>query len=108
MFLEKNCAGGSAGDTIDLSVVFTYKAKTESAIRTQTVEEETEVDDDAQYMQYKTVFLMDYDLASHEVTGEDVICIRINLETDTSECDDVYINHAIFMYQTKTLGFEIP
>jgi len=85
-----------------------YKAPGESAVKTQTVEVATTVDDDAQYTMYSATFAINWDEVGNVVEAGDKITFRINLETDTSECDDIILNDGLFRYQTKTPALEIP
>ena len=108
VFFTKNTAGGSASDTVDLKLqCFYQKFSSGATIKTQTLEEATTVNDDAQYTQYRVIFTIDWDKVDNVVVEGDVFGFILNLETDTSECDDVIINHALFSYQTKTPAMEI-
>jgi len=106
VYFQKNTSGGSAGDTVDLKAVIYYIGVGEVATKTQTVEIATVVNDDAQYTQYKVEFEIDWDFASNVVEAGDLVSIALNLETDTSECDDIIINHASFYYKTTHIGVE--
>ena len=106
IYFEKNTAGGSVGDTVDLKITCYYKGVGETVTKTQTVEVATTVDDAAQYTMYKTEFEIDYDFVSNVVEAGDIFTIILNLETDTSECDDVIITHASFYYKTTHVGIE--
>lgn len=106
IYFEKNTAGGVASDTVDLKLVAYYKTSGDSVTKSQTVEVATTVDDDAQYTMYKAEFTIDYDAVSNVVEAGDVITLALNLETDTSECDDIIINHGSFYYRTTHVGVE--
>lgn len=107
-FVEKDCAGGSANDTIDLKVVSYYKKYDSADTNTQTAETPVTVDDDARYTQYRALFTIDWDKADNVVEEGDVFSFVMNLETDTSECDDVIVTHCQWSYQVLTPSLEIP
>lgn len=101
-----NTEGGD-GDTVDLVVVCNYKGDAETAIKTQTIEVATVVGKSAQFKQFVATFTLNYDLVDHVVQVGDKIAFRVNLETDTSEVDDVIINHIIFRYKTAKMDPEV-
>jgi hypothetical protein len=92
-------ASGSAGDTVDLKLVCRYMGVGDTSTKTQTVEVST-VTDGTQYKMYKAIFTINYDELSNVVDIGDVIDFTLNLETDTSEIDDVLITDGAFYYNT--------
>ena len=62
--------------------------------------------DKAQYTQHVTTFTINYDLTNHVVQALDVLGFILNLETDTSECDDIIINYAEIKYRTTKPAME--
>lgn len=106
IYFEKNTVGGVAGDTVDLKIVAYYKTSGDSVTKSQTVEVATVVNDDSQYTMYKAEFTIDYDVVSNVVEAGDLITLALNLETDTSECDDIIVNHGTFYYNTTHVGIE--
>ena len=99
--------GGGAGDTVDIKIVFYYKGEGETACRTQTVEDATVVGACAQWTQFKHEFTIDHDIgAGNDLAAGDIICLKANLETDTSEVDDITINAASFYYNKTHVGIE--
>lgn len=105
---EKNTAGGSGGDTVDLQLVCYYKGDGEAASKTQVVEVPVTVDDAAQFTRFSATFTIDWDKVDNVVEAEDCISFQLNLETDTSEVDDVIINHFLIKYETKKPAVEVP
>jgi hypothetical protein len=101
-----NNTGGGAGDTVDLKLVCYYKGNAETACKTQTVENAVTVGQSAQYKRFTTTFTIDYDAASNVVEVGDSISMILNLETDTSEVDDIIICDASFYYSTTHIGIE--
>jgi len=101
---EQNAAGTLGTDTVDLKCVFRYKSDQETAIKTQTVEVAKTVGTAAQYTQWTTQFALDWDLVDNVLQVGDTVSVEINLETDTSEVDDVIINLARFLYQADAPG----
>ena len=95
-----NNTGGADTDTVDLSLLTYYKAEGDTADRTQTVEVATIVGKSAQYKLWKAELELDWDLASHVILAGDVIGMRLNLETDTSEVDNIIVVFAEFKYKT--------
>lgn len=99
-------SGGNAGDTVDLKAVFYYKGTSEVVTKTQTVEVPTTVGQSAQYNQFSVSFTINYDETDNVVQAGDMIHCILNLETDTSEVDDIIINAASFYYQTTHTSIE--
>jgi len=93
-------SGGAPTDTVDLKLVCYYKGQGETATKTQTVEVATVIGTCAQWTQFKVEFDIDWDKASNVVQAGDVFSFILNLETDTSEVDNVTINDAAFHYHT--------
>lgn len=91
-------SGGGAGDTIDLSLALFYKAVGGVANKTQVIEVATVVGQAAQYKRFTAVFVVDWDLLANVVLADDVFSAILHLETDTSEVDNVIINHMVFHY----------
>ncbi len=98
--------GGAGGDTVDLKLVVRYKGEGETAIKTQTVEVATIVGASAQYKQFKTSFTIDYDAANNVIDSLDLLSFAINLETDTSEVDDIILNLMELRYATTKPSLE--
>lgn len=104
--------GGADADTVDFQLICYYKGATDIASKTQTLEEPTTVGKSAQYKAFDVVFTIDHDIGGgNDVDISDVISFRLNLETDTSEVDDVIANFAAFAFKTAE-GFiqisEVP
>jgi hypothetical protein len=98
--------GGADTDTVDLKLVAYYKGVGDTTCKTQTVETPTVVGKSAQYKQFRANFTIDWDYASNVVESGDVISLVLNLETDTSEVDDIVVTSMEFYYQTAHLGIE--
>ena len=98
--------GGGAGDTVDLKLVCYYKAVGDTATKTQTQEVATVVGASAQYKAFKATFTINFDEVGNVVEAGDKIHFILNLETDTSEVDNIIINHASFYYRTTHVGIE--
>ncbi|KKN76450.1 hypothetical protein LCGC14_0369590 [marine sediment metagenome] len=98
---------GNAGDTVDLKIVARYKGDGETAIKTQTVEVATVVGQSAQYKQFKATFAIAYDAGGNVIDALDVLSFVMNLETDTSEVDDIIINIVELRYRTNKPALEV-
>jgi len=98
--------GGGAGDTVDIQLVARYKGIGDTVVKSQTVENSVVVGTSAQYKQFETLFTIDFDAVSNLVEVGDAISININLETDTSEVDDIVITSMEFYYNTTHIGIE--
>jgi len=98
--------GGAGGDTVDLRLVVRYKGEGDTVIKTQTVEVATTVGASARYKQFKTAFTIDYDAASNVIDSLDLLSFAINLETDTSEVDDIILNLMELRYATTKPSLE--
>ena len=102
-----NNTGGADTDTVDIKIALYYKGEGDTATRTQTLEEHVVVGKSAQYKRFKMVFTVDWDLASNVCLIGDKFGCTLNLETDTSEVDDVIINTINWRYKTKTPCVEV-
>ncbi len=98
--------GGAGGDTVDLKLVVRYKGEGDTAIKTQTVEVATTVGASARYKQFKNTFTIDYDAVDNVIDSLDVLSFALNLETDTSEVDDIILNLMELRYATKKPSLE--
>ena len=96
---------GSASDTVDLKLVCYYKGVGDTVTKTQTVEVAT-VTDGTQNKMYKVTFPVEYDYAGNNIDKGDQMCFILNLETDTSEIDNVLITSGSFYYQTTHIAIE--
>ncbi|MGW8324069.1 MAG: hypothetical protein ACWGNI_00105 [Desulfobacterales bacterium] len=96
---------GNPGDTVDLRLVMYYMGDGETATKTQSDEVAT-VTDGTQYKMYTVTFTIDHDLAGNLVDVGDVISFELNLETDTSEIDNVLIVGGSIYYNTTHTGIE--
>jgi hypothetical protein len=101
-----NNTGGGAGDTVDLRINAYYKGVGDTATKTQAVEVPTTVGASAQYKQFKVNFTLDWDAASNVIEAGDIIAIILNLETDTSEVDDVVVTAMTLYYPTTHMSLE--
>lgn len=99
--------GGSSSDTVDIRVVFYYKGNSDTATKTQTVEVPTTVGASARYKQFRFLMPIDYDYSGNVVDKGDLISFYLNLETDTSEVDDIVINRLSLVYLTSHVAIEI-
>lgn len=105
-YVNVNNTGGGAGDTVDLKAVFYYKGVGDTVTKTQTVEVATVVGASAQYKAFEADFTINWDEVSNVVEAGDVIGMLLNLETDTSEVDDIVVTGISFSYPTTHLGIE--
>lgn len=101
-----NNTGGLVSDTVDLKAAIYYKGLTETVTKSQTVEVATVVGQSAQYKQFEADFTIDWDYALNVVEVGDTIRVILNLETDTSEVDNIIVNDASFYYSTTHVGIE--
>jgi hypothetical protein len=105
-YVNVNNTGGLVTDTVDLKLVVRYEGIGDVAVKTQTLEVATVVGQSAQYKQFETIFTINYDETSNVVDLHDIISFNLNLETDTSEVDDVVISGLEFYYKTTHIGLE--
>lgn len=93
--------GGLVTDTVDLQLLCYYKGQGDTSSKTQTLEEVTVVGQSPQYKTFQTLFTIDYNPGGgNDVEVYDVFSFRLNLETDTSEVDDIIANFAAFAFRT--------
>ncbi len=100
-------SGGNVGDTVDLKLVCYYKGSGDAANKTQTLEEAVVVGQSPQYKQFVATFTIDWDAADNVVEAGDKLNMVLNLETDTSEVDNIIINHIHLRYKKKKVGCEV-
>lgn len=96
-------------DTVDIRIQFFYMGVGEVAAKSQTVEVATNVGDGgakAALTMFEAEFIIDWDDAGNVVEVGDQIGFLLNLETDTSEVDDIIVNNMTFFYETTHLGIE--
>jgi len=93
--------GGAVGDTVDLKLVLYYKDVGDTATKTQTVEVATVIGQSARYKQFKVTFPVNYDESSNVLDAGDIIGFKLNLETDTSEVDNIILSDMSFSYLTN-------
>jgi hypothetical protein len=105
--IDNTGSGSAVGDTVDLQLITYYKGNEEIVNKTQTLEEAIVVGQSAQYKQFRCIFTIDYDLVDNIIDALDRISFILNLETDTSEVDNVIINHSLLRYKTKNVGIEV-
>lgn len=100
IYWEVNEAEAADG-TVDLRMIFYYKGDHEATNKTQTQEVEHIITGNtARYTQHLTTITFNWDESENVVEVEDIISFILNLETDTSECDNVIINHILTKYQS--------
>jgi len=100
-------SGGADTDTVDIKVVSYYKGEGETANKTQTVEVATIVGKSPQYKQFTATLTIDYDAVDNVVEVDDTVSFIVNLETDTSEVDDIIVNATTFRYRSIAVNPEI-
>ena len=100
-------SAGNSGDTVDLKIVARYKGEGETAVKTQTVEVATTVGKSARYKQFKATFAIAFDAGGNVIDALDVISFVMNLETDTSEVDDIIVNLVELRYETEKPALEV-
>jgi len=91
---------GNVADTVDLQLICRMKGDAETACKTQTLEEATTVGQSPQYKQFNVTFAIDWNDVTNPVEEDDLIGFRLNLETDTSEVDDIIVNHFEIKYKS--------
>jgi hypothetical protein len=101
-----NNTGGQTTDTVDLKLTAYYKGTGDTAAKSQVVEVATVVGKSAQYKQFSASFTLDWDYAGNVIESGDVIALVLNLETDTSEVDDIVVTSMEFYYQTTHIAIE--
>ena len=99
-------AGAAAPDTVDIKIICYYAGEGDAGTKTQTIEEAIIVGAAAQWTVFKKEFEIVYNEGGNVVDAGDIIGVIINLETDTSEVDDIYITHMSFYYNTTHVGIQ--
>ncbi len=102
VIFEINDASGAGGNTVDLQAVVRYKGPGESVVRSQTVEVARVVGVANQWTQFHVHLNVWFDIGGgNNIEVEDTLAFTLNLETDTSEIDDITVNYIEFKYRTK-------
>lgn len=99
-------SGGSDTDTVDLKATVYYKGIGDTATKSQVIEVAKVVGKAAQYAQFEAGFTIDWDASGNVVESHDVITVVLNIETDTSEVDDIVVTDMSFYYNTTHVGVE--
>lgn len=96
-------SGGGDADTVDLKIVASYKGSHNGDLtcKTQTVEIVNVVGKSAQYKSFVTTISLAYDAVGNLIDKGDKITCKLNLETDTSEVDNIIVNHVHVKYNLK-------
>ena len=66
----------------------------------------TVVGQSAQYKKFSADFTINWDEVDNVVEAGDLVRFALNLETDTSEVDDIILNDCKFYYNTTHTGIE--
>ena len=98
--------GGLVTDTVDLKMIMYYKGVGDTATKTQTVEVATVIGQSAQYKQFKVIFPLNFDEAGNVLDAGDIISFKLNIETDTSEVDNIILSDMSFSYLKTHVGLE--
>ncbi|GAG76946.1 unnamed protein product, partial [marine sediment metagenome] len=101
IFWELNAGGGGADDSVFFDLKSWYKGATEDTTKYQTSTEGELVNNDGQYTAYMITFTLDYDLVANVIQVGDVLSFRLNLNTASSDVDNVVLNYVYFSYKTK-------
>ena len=102
-----NNTGGGVGDTVDLKLQGFAKGTGETACKTLSIAEvATVVGQSAQYKLFKAEFTIVYNAVGAVVEVGDKLGFILNLETDTSEVDDIIIVNGSIYYNTTHIGIE--
>lgn len=99
---------GNVTDTVDLSVTAWYKGDGDTACKTQVAETATTVGQSARYKKFTCIHTFDREEAGNIIDIYDNFAFRVNLETDTSEVDNIIINFMCFRYKSTQARTEVP
>lgn len=98
--------GGAVDDVAAGDVVFYYKGIGDTVTKTQTINGSITVGQAAQYTQFKIEIPLDWDLAGSILEVGDQVGCRFNLNTGTSDIDDVIVEAVSAHYGTTHVGIE--
>lgn len=99
-------SGGADTDTVDLRAVIYYKGVGDTVTKSQTIEGTVVVGKSPRYKTFEATMEADADYAGNVLEVGDHIAFIINLETDTSEVDDIIVAGMRGSYLTTHLGIE--
>lgn len=92
--------GGEDTDTVDMKLTAFYKGVGDTAAKTQTVEVAKVIGKSAQYKSFRADFSLDHAASGNVIDPGDNLSFKLNLETDSSEVDDITITCIVFLYET--------
>lgn len=98
-------SAGVNNDTVDLKLVVYYMASGDSVVKTQTLADVVVTTDGTQYKMYKATFTVPWDAVADIEVG-DRLSFVMNLETDTSEIDNILVVNGSIAYNTSHVGIE--
>jgi len=101
-----NNVGGLVTDTVDIKLTAFYKGAGEAVNKTQIVEVAVVVGQSAQYKLFHVHIPLAWDYAGNNVQAGDALTLCFNLETDTSEVDNIIITDGSISYKTTHIGIE--
>lgn len=99
--------GGNDTDTVDIKAVAFYKGSGDTTTKTQTSEVATIVGKSERYKQFVSTHTLNWDETNNIIEEGDKLHIEINLETDTSEVDDIIVNHVHIRYKSRLVRIEV-
>ena len=101
--------GSAEDDTVDLKLVAYYMSPGDSSTKTQTVEVSTNVGVGGakdQYTMFHVDMPLNWDATDNNLEAGDCIAFQLNLETGTSDIDDITVSAISYSYNTTHLGIE--
>ena len=99
-------AGSAPADVVTLHLNCYYKGEGDVATKTQEIIVPVTVDASAQFMQFEASFTIVHDEAGNIVDAGDIIAMVLNLDTGTSDVDNIIVTAMEFYYATTHFGIE--
>ena len=99
-------AGSAPADVVTIHLNCYYKGDGDIATKTQEIIVPVTVDASAQFMQFSATFTIVHDEAGNVVDAGDIIALVINLDTGTSDVDNIIVTAMEFYYATTHTGIE--
>jgi len=99
LYFEINAAGGAPTDTVDFDVAVYMKKPGDTSTRSQSLTATKTIGAAAQFTAFESEATLVHDDGANPVNETDTLTIEVNLNTGTSEVDDVILNYVEIKYR---------
>ncbi len=106
VYFDIQDAGEDVADTVDFDLTAFIKGQGDVATKSQDITASVIVGTAAQYTQFEAEAVIDYNDGANPVSKGDSITIEINLNTTTSEIDDIVLSYVEIKYHSLVPSLE--